>query len=325
MLCPRCGGAIAQHTGEFGFPSSNELVPEGGGELPAPSGTGELMAPDAAAFIPQGMGEGVPPFTGEVVPPFTGEVPISGAPVTNQVYTSAPEPEAFVDPPTARDPALPQPPEGSSPPESSLQPEMSPQPPRLFGQVDPEAELHTVMVSNNDRQETLETRLVEAPPPVKAPESPDKKGLPDSRVARGVEDSMLEIKRQLFRFGRIGRVSFYSYILVIIGAVCPWFYVPHLGYTPGVEGWGSLALALSLGCIGLLVWRHRPKPKARALPVLFHLLLSAGLVLLLLWRYQVTREMGEHIRPLLSLGFYLTALGAIGAFVGALVGLKHVR
>lgn len=213
----------------------------------------------------------------------------------------------------------------SSPPSSSSQPEIALPRPQTFGPADPEAELHTVMVSNTDRQEVIETRLVEGPPPAKLPEAPDKRGLPDSRVARGIEDSMLEIKRQMFRFGRIGRVAFYSHLLVIFGAVCPWFHVPHQGYMPGVEGWGALALVLSLGCIGLLIWRHRPIPTTRALPVLLHLLLSAGLLLLLLWRYQVIRDMEEHIRPHLALGFYLTGLGALGAFVGALGGLKNIR
>jgi O-antigen/teichoic acid export membrane protein len=153
----------------------------------------------------------------------------------------------------------------------------------------------------------------------------DKRGLPDSRVARGVEDSVIEIKRQLFRFGRFGRLAFYSNVVVILGAVCPWYFVHHQGYAPGVEGWGALPLGLSLVCIAMLVWRHRPQPRARVLPVMLHLVLAGALVLVMLWRYQVARDTSPHLRPDLAFGYYVSAVGALGAFLGALIGLKDVR
>ena len=321
--CPRCGGTIAPSSAEVMLPGTGELVPPGTGEL-VPPGAGGLMPPGSGAPVSHVTGEVVPPFTGEVVPPFTGDVVMPAPPATGQVFSSTAlpmgygEPGASSEPPTARD-GMPQTGVSSSAPQDSSPPQ------RTFGPADPQAELHTVMVSTKDRQETIETRLVEAPPPAPAPVRPEKKGLPDSRVARGVEDSMVEIKRQLFRFGRIGRLAFYSHAIVVLGAVCPWYYVAHQGYTPGIEGWGVLPLGLSLASIGLLIMRHRPKPTFRVLPVMFHLLLAAGLVIAVLWRYQVARDTSPHLRPDLAFGFYVSAVGALGAFLGALIGLKDVR
>jgi len=189
---------------------------------------------------------------------------------------------------------------------------------------DPEAGLHTQLVSG-DRQEVLETRIVE-PPPVKAEEAPTAPaGLPDSRVARGVEDSLLGIRRFILRLGKIGRLAFFSHCVVIVGAVCPWYYVPHDGYTPGIERWGWLPLVLALAGIGSLMWRFRNIPKARILPVLIHLIVTAAIVLSLLWVYKTNTEMPDHLRPHLAPGIYISALGALGAALGSLIGLKDVR
>jgi hypothetical protein len=185
--------------------------------------------------------------------------------------------------------------------------------------------MHTALVSMGDRQADLSTKLVEQPPPAPPPEAPEQRGLPDSRVARGIEDTFTELKRVIYRFGRIGRVAFYAHLLVILGAVSPWFHVPHQGYTPGIEAWGVLPLLLSIAGIGMLVWRHRPTPYHRVLPVLLHLFLDAALVLAMLWRFKVTQDIEPHLRPELAFGFYLSSLGALGAFLGALIGLKDVR
>jgi hypothetical protein len=199
---------------------------------------------------------------------------------------------------------------------------VSPAPPPAG--ADPEANLYTALVSAHDRQEVIETKLVEAPPAPPQP-LPERRGLPDSRVARGVEDSILEVKRLFYRLGAVGRFAFFGHVLVVIGAVSPWFYVPHQGFEPGIEGWGALPLAMSLAAMALLSWRFRTTPVHRVLPVMLHLLLGACLVLVMLWRYQETREVAAHLRPHLSFGFYATAVGAAGAFLGALVGLKDVR
>jgi hypothetical protein len=190
--------------------------------------------------------------------------------------------------------------------------------------ADPEAALQTHIVSG-DRQEQLETRIVEPPPKVVEAPPPAPSGLPDSRVARGVEDAFIEIKRLVLRLGRVGRLSFLSHGLVVVGAVCPWFYVPHQGLTPGVERWGWLPLLLSVAAIATLLWRFRQEPRARVLPVLAHLALSAGLVLSVLWIYRLTLDMPDHLQPAFAFGFFLTAAGAAGAAVGALIGVKDVR
>ena len=140
-----------------------------------------------------------------------------------------------------------------------------------------------------------------------------------------MEDSILEVKRLFYRLGAVGRFAFFGHVLVVLGAVSPWFYVPHQGLQPGIEGWGALPLAMSLAAMALLSWRFRTTPVHRVLPVMLHLLLGACLVLVMLWRYQETREVAAHLRPHLSFGFYATAVGAAGAFLGALVGLKDVR
>ncbi len=197
--------------------------------------------------------------------------------------------------------------------------------PDSFGPADPESELRTQMVSLGDRQESLETKMVELPPPTAAPPPEERRGLPDSRVARGVEDLLLDVKRLLYRLGRVGRLSFYSHMLVIIGSVSPWIYVPHQGYTPGVESWGGLPLGLSLlGCV-LLWWRFKRTVSHKVLPVVLHLLVGALLVLVMLWRYQETQEVEAHLRPTLAFGFYVSGLGALGVMVGGLIGLKDVR
>jgi hypothetical protein len=190
---------------------------------------------------------------------------------------------------------------------------------------DPEANLYTQLVQAHDRQEVIETKLVEVSASAPPPAAQERKGLPDSRVARGVEDSILEVKRLFYRLGKVGRFSFFSHLLVVLGAVSPWFFVPHQGFEPGIEGWGNLPLAMSLAAMGLLCWRFRAAPVHRVLPVMLHLLLAACIVLAMLWRYQETREIAAHLRPDLAFGFYATALGAAGAFLGSLVGLKDVR
>ena len=191
--------------------------------------------------------------------------------------------------------------------------------------ADPEAGLHTQLVSSDDRQEGIETRIVEPPPPPREVPVESPKGLPDSRVARGVEDSVLEVKRFILRLGRFGRLSLFSHAAVIVGAVSPWFYVPHQGYTPGIEAWGWVPALASLAAVGTLLWRHRRTPRARVLPVVLHLALSVGLVLSLLWVYQTTIEMPDHLEPRFAFGIYLSAVGALGASLGAIVGLKDVR
>ncbi len=201
----------------------------------------------------------------------------------------------------------------------------SPSPPSASWPADdPEADLRTSMVSK-DRQVDISTKLVEAAAPAKPPEVRQPRGLPDSRVARGVEDSLLEIKRLLFRMGRFGRFALWSHLLVILGSVSPWYYLPYEGFTPGLEAWGWLPLLLSLGGIGTLAWRHQPKTGMRVLPVLLHLLLAAALVLALLWRYQENQLTVQHLRPSLAFGFYIAGAGALGAALGALIGLKDVR
>jgi hypothetical protein len=140
-----------------------------------------------------------------------------------------------------------------------------------------------------------------------------------------VEDSLLEIKRMFFRMGRIGRLALWSHVIVIIGSAAPWHYLPYEGFTPGLEAWGWLTMLLSIGGIATLSWRHKQNPGMRVLPVLLHLLIGASLILVLLWRYQEYQLIGEHLRPSLSVGFYICALGALGATFGALLGLKDVR
>jgi hypothetical protein len=189
---------------------------------------------------------------------------------------------------------------------------------------DPEAAMLTQLVSG-DRQEVLETRVVEPPPAVKEPVAVQPKGLPDSRVARGVEDSLLEVKRFVFRLGGLGRLAFFSHCVVIVGAVCPWFYVAHQGFTPGIEQWGWLPLVLSAAALGTLLWRFRPVPKARVLPVLLHLALSAGLVLSILWIYRTTMDLPDHVQPHFAPGIYVSAGGAALSAVAALLGIKDVR
>jgi hypothetical protein len=201
----------------------------------------------------------------------------------------------------------------------------SPPPPPGLSSPDPEAGLHTQMVSAGDRQQVIETKLVEVAPSAAALPGPERRGLPDSRVARGVEDTLLDAKRLLFRLGWVGRLCVYSHALVVIGAVSPWLYVPHQGYTPGVESWGGLPLALSLGGFALLWWRFKRVVTHKVAPVLLHLVVGAALVLLMLWRWQATREIGEHIRPELAFGFYASALGALGVLLGGLIGLKNIR
>jgi hypothetical protein len=191
---------------------------------------------------------------------------------------------------------------------------------------DPEAELKTP-IGSADRQEALETKVLEPPPRKKAQSTNRTRagGLPDSRVARGVEDTFLEIKRFVLRLGRIGRLAFFSHAVVVIGAVCPWFYVPHHGYTPGVERWGWLPLVLSLAGMGTLLWRFRSIPKSRVIPVLVHLVLASSIVLSLLWIYRSTVNMPDHLEPHFAAGIYLSALGAAGAALGAILGLKDIR
>lgn len=191
---------------------------------------------------------------------------------------------------------------------------------------DPEANLHTQLVSAHDRQEQLETRVVEGPvASAAAPNPTQKPGLPDSRVSRGVEDTFLEGKRILLRLGRVGRIAFLSHVLVVIGAVFPWFYRPYVGYTPGVEHWGWIPLLFSVAAMATLLWRHKQRPTARVIPVLLHLALTAGLVLSLLWMYRETMDLEQWARPSFSIGVYITGLGAAGAGLGALLGIKDVR
>jgi hypothetical protein len=185
--------------------------------------------------------------------------------------------------------------------------------------------MHTALVSIHDRQEVIETKLVEAPPMAQAPVTVEKKGLPDSRVARGVEDTLIEIKRIIYRFGFIGRLAFFGHLLVIVGAVSPWLYLPHQGYMPGLEAWGALPLALSLASIGMLGWRFKRVQRQKVLPVVIHLLLAAAVVLVMLWRYRETMAIESHLRPELAFGFYTSGLGSVVAFFGALVGLKDLR
>lgn len=191
--------------------------------------------------------------------------------------------------------------------------------------ADPEADLHTALVSLQDRQESIETKMVELPQPAQAPAAIEKKGLPDSRVARGVEDTLIEIKRIIYRFGIIGRIAFIGHILVVIGGVSPWLYIPHQGYIPGIESWGAAPLGLSLVSVGMLAWRFKRVQTHKLLPVLLHLLFAAALVVVMLWRYRETMQIESHIRPDLAFGFYTSGVGALLAFLGALVGLKDVR
>ena len=190
--------------------------------------------------------------------------------------------------------------------------------------ADLEANLSTSLVSI-DRQAVIETRLVEAQPGAKAPEPPQARGLPDSRVARGVEDSLLDIKRWLFRMGRFGRMALWSHLLVILGCVSPWYHLDGEGFTPGLEVWGWLPLAISVAAIGTLAWRHRLNTGARVAPVVLHVVLAALLVLALLWRYHEHQLIPEHLRPTLTFGFYMSAAGALVASIGALIGLSDVR
>lgn len=236
-------------------------------------------------------------------PPAPGRGPArSGAPATGQIYTSAPT-GADLEAAASR-----------------------PVPPRAPG--DPEAELRTQLVSG-DRQEALETRIVEIPPAAKpgaaAVAAQGPAGLPDSKVARGVEDTFIGVKRVLYRLGRIGRLSFYAHCAVIVGAVSPWFYVAHQGYTPGIEQMGWLPLALSAAAIGTLLWRFRPTPRQRVLPVLLHLALTAGLVLSILWVLRTTLDMPDHLRPAFAPGYYISGAGAAVAALSSLIGLKDVR
>ncbi len=180
-------------------------------------------------------------------------------------------------------------------------------------------------VVSADRQESISTKLIEAPPVVDTPEAPPPKGLPDSRVARGVEDSLLDIKRLLFRLGRSGRLALWSYIVVVIGCVAPWYYLIGEGFTPGLEVWGWLPLVLSVAATATLVWRHQRQTGMRVLPVMLHLVLAASVVLSLLWRYQEYWDIPPHLRPDLAFGFYMAGAGSVGATLGALIGLKDVR
>lgn len=245
-----------------------------------------------------------------------GEMPGSAEP--DQIFSSAPPQPPSSGSPFYPDSVSPSPMFGESPPAGDGSTPPAP------GQ-DPEAGMHTALVSLGDRQADLSTKLVEAPPAPPEPAVIERKGLPDSRVARGVEDSLIDLKRVIYRFGRIGRVAFYSHLVVIFGCVSPWFFRPHQGYTPGIEAWGALPLALSLAGVGMLAWRHRPTPRHRVAPVLLHLLVAAALVLAVLWRYQVTSEIQPHLRPELAFGFYITGLGGLGALLGSLLGLKDVR
>lgn len=259
-------------------------------------------------------------FCGQAVPPGATQCPRCGG----SVPLEPPSPQVFFgldatrEPPTSKEFGSPY---GVMTSASAAAPPAPPAPPAAH---DPEANLHTQLVQAHDRQEVIETKLVEASAAPPAP-APERKGLPDSRVARGVEDSILEVKRLFYRLGRVGRFAFFGHVLVVLGAVSPWFFVPHQGFEPGIEGWGVAPLAMSLGAMGLLCWRFRATPGHRVLPVMLHLLLAACLVLVMLWRYQETRELAAHLRPRLAFGFYATALGAASAFLGALVGLKDVR
>ncbi len=75
----------------------------------------------------------------------------------------------------------------------------------------------------------------------------------------------------------------------------------------------------------VFAWRHRREPTLRALPVVLHLFLAAGMALFLLWRYQENMAISEHLRPELAFGAYVTALGVAGAVLGSFIGLKNVR
>lgn len=207
-----------------------------------------------------------------------------------------------------------------APPIAQASPAPEPTPPRN----DPEADLRTSVVSA-DRQAGISTRLIEAPPVVETAEAPQQKGLPDSRVARGVEDNLLDIKRMLFRMGRSGRLALWSYMLVVIGCVAPWYYLRGEGFTPGLEVWGWVPLVLCVAAISTLVWRHQRQTGMRVLPVLLHLVLAAAVVLTLLWRYQEFQDIPPHLRPDLAFGYYMAGVGSIGASLGALIGLKDVR
>jgi len=92
-----------------------------------------------------------------------------------------------------------------------------------------------------------------------------------------------------------------------------------------MEGWGALVLVASLASVGMLVWRHRHRPTHRVLPVVLHLLFALAIAALLVWRYQENQQIGEHLRPELAFGAYGTAVGALGAVLGSVIGLKNAR
>jgi hypothetical protein len=260
-------------------------------------------------------------FCGQPLPPGAPQCPRCGGAVPPEPPQAFFGLDATREPPTSKEFGSPY---GVMTSASAAAPPAGAMPGAPPASQDPEENLYTALVQAHDRQEVIETKLVEvsaAPPPVAA----ERKGLPDSRVARGVEDSILEIKRLFYRLGRVGRFAFFGHVLVVLGAVSPWFFVPHQGFVPGIEGWGGIPVALSLAAMGLLCWRFRATPVHRVLPVMLHLLLAACLVLVVLWRYQETREISAHLRPHLAFGFYASALGAAAAFLGSLLGLKDVR
>lgn len=289
MVCSFCGHEVSP--GESQCPRCGGAIEVSQLDQPAP----DARQADQPPTTPEGLN----PFVSSSAVPAAGG---SAPPPTNT--SSAPEEDIFT---SAQDIDV------NAPPVST------------FGPADPEAELHTVFLKDKDRQESIDTRMVEAPPPAAAPALADRAGLPDSKVARGVEDAFLEIKRLLFRLGRVGRLAAYSHLLVVVGVVSPWLYMPHLGYTPGVETWGAIPLVMSLGALSLLVWRFRPKPTHLVLPMVLHLVLAAGIVVSLFWRYQLNLEIEAHIRPQLAFGFYLTGLGALSALLCALLGLKDLK
>ena len=186
---------------------------------------------------------------------------------------------------------------------------------------DPQEEVRTQIAASVDRQEVIVTRIGEATAPVEMKDF----GLPESSISRGLEDYLLALRRQLQRLGTVGRLSVLCHCLVVFGAVAPWYHVPHEGYVPGLESWGGVPILLSCAAIACLFWRYRPAPRHRVAPVLFHLVLAVALVLFLLWRFRVIVDTPAYFRPNLAFGYYLTAGGALGATLGAFLGLKDLR